>query len=374
MSINLDTTIFTINLKSHAPLHPGREDWKSLLKRCWEFIPGSTLYGALMSAYITMKGKWDGDYIDETELEEILKSNAKVLVYEFDKKFHFIYRLIGGYDDMPRIRFSPLVPVDKIPDNGKFDGEFYCKKAKKIKERDIIWTQPHHTRHRISESTLESHLFARENHSAMAEYIGFIAFRGNGGDKEKFGQWLDETLNLLSLSTMGGKGKFSRVTGSVLAEKNGDDFTEKISLNGDSSDNSWIESFSPLPLGRNPNQIVNDIRDRYGGNGNDIFKIRLDRIYTENPWRFGYYRRKNAGGNGAEYVEGSPLKNLTYFKRNTRDAFLCISPGPVFKLCPERNSESPGNEDSILNKFRQDFIWGIGDRDYTYLGFGQVIV
>jgi CRISPR-associated Cas5-like protein len=108
-------TAFVVRLRSFGFLHPGRERLRTVLKRSWPFIPGSTLYGAVAAALIRLDGV------------------GAALPGEGEGGYHRLLRLIAG--ELSRVRFTPLLPVG--PDQTLESAEAYCRQAQALYENPV---------------------------------------------------------------------------------------------------------------------------------------------------------------------------------------------------------------------------------------------
>ncbi len=323
--------LMIIRLKANGPLHPGREDEKIRIKRCWPFILGSTFYGAMVQSFL--QSKFGYGIIDSTKVKKGLK---------------FLLEPIKN----GALRFSPFLPCSNLKNCqwDEFNADNYCQLAREIGQVRS-WTSAHHTRHRVnSDRPIEGELFAREFHQANLEYVGFVYYQGNNGYVP---EWVSDYVKLLTLVPFGGKGGNVSVSASVAKHHSGDlsGFFEQLDNRLDNrlekQNDCWIEAVTPVSLGFNDDKVLSDIPS--GVNVNNGYRICKSRIYRDTPWRWG------------PYLKDGDIKE---FKKNTRDSFVCYRPGFRYKV----------DWNKYKKTFQEHFLRGIGNSDHTYLGYGQVIV
>jgi hypothetical protein len=344
-------TAFVVHLRSYGFFHSGRERLRvQVLKRVWEHIPGSTLYGAVAAALIRMDGiEEDVEPFEDGE---------------------------GGYHELmsvvkkQKVRFTPLLPVandrplksaraystqamrlhaalyaDKVPEGIEAPSE---------RQRSILHTGPHAPLNRDTVRIHSDQIFVLRTHRPMLDYYGFIFA------KEDLRPLLERAFRLFPLMPVGGRGKFSLVEAQIVDQKPMGNFRDEIDKWIDKNKrNGWVRLLTPLVL-RN-------------GRPDDLLKgtdreIVMDGLRRYRVWRTGRYydayREDGAGG----FAEPRGIERN---KWEDDEAFL---PGGqesnAVLAVPERSRFRLLDGDDVADWF----IQGIGNPNWTYLGWGQVVI
>ena len=265
-------TAFVVHLRSYGFFHSGRERLRvQVLKRTWEHIPGSTLYGAVAAALIRLDGLLD-------ESAEPFENGPG--------DYHALLKAVKAQ----QVRFTPLLPVaGKIEKAEDWTGGRYCEQAMRLHaalygdgaekperhEEALFHTTPHAPLSRATEQIHSDQLFAIRTHRPLLDYYGFIfADAGLEG-------LLRRALRLLPFIPFGGRGKFSVVEGELLGSQPQtldallNTFRQWIKKRGD-----WVRLLTPMVLG--DGQADNLLM----GTGRDVVMTGLRRYRV---WRTGRY-------------------------------------------------------------------------------------
>ena len=355
-------TAFVVHLRSYAFFHSGRERLRvQVLKRAWEHIPGSTLYGAVAAALIRLDG------IDE---------NAEPFE-EGDGGYH---ELMGAVKRQS-IRFTPLLPMEEAPrrkdgDEGKEEGEedglgaSYCQQAIRLhaalyadqvpeglegpgeRERSILHTGPHAPLNRDTERIHGDQVFVLRTHRPLLDYYGFV-FANQG-----LRPLLERAFRLFPLMPVGGRGKFSLVEAKIVDQETVEVFRDNLGDWMDKEERTgWVRLLTPLVL-RNgqPDDLLR-------GTGREIVMNGLRRYRV---WRTGRYY--DAYRDDGAFADPSGIKKG---KQEDEAAFL---PGgresDAMLAVPERSRFRMLDGDDVADWF----IEGVGNPNWTYLGWGQVVI
>jgi hypothetical protein len=341
-------TAFVVHLRSYGFFHSGRERLRvQVLKRVWEHIPGSTLYGAVAAALIRLDG------IDE-DAEPFEAGN-------------------GGYHELmsavkeQKIRFTPLLPV--ADDHALTSAGVYCVQALRLHaalyageapntvkapgghEQKLIHTGPHAPISRPTERIHGDQLFVLRTHRPMLDYYGFV-FADQG-----LRPLLERAFRLFPLMPVGGRGKFSLVEASVIDAQSLDDFHGDLrAWNDGCKRNGWVRLLTPLVLrDGHPDELLR-------GTGREIVMNGLRRYRV---WRTGrYYDAYSDDGfadpRGIEMGEQEDEEAFLPGGRES-DAVLAVPELSRFRLL---------DDDDVTDWF----IEGVGNPSWTYLGWGQVVI
>jgi len=346
------TQIHLVHLKVFGFPHPGRERWRTrVIKRPWRVIPGSTLYGALATALIKLD-------CDEKSLEEKDPKRA----YEAHKSHGCGYvkllDLLRGEE--PGIRFSPLVPADDKVE----DAKGYCEAAQGLvptrlappaeeasRQRPNLFTTPHAPINRERMVIHGDRLHAVTCHQPFQSYVGFIVEEVAEAGESILPQ-LKRAFRALPFVPFGGRGKFCIAEGRVFKEEVAQgQFLEKLK---DSlpKDDVWVSLLTPLVLD-DTDWLLDD---------ENVSMRAIPRFQLYRAWRRGLYRES---GELAMYPKelGHP-RPLDTDTLNQSGAALGLVEGSRFQVLRARLGED----------FWHQFLWGFGHRDWTYLGWGQVII
>jgi len=328
------TLIHLVRLKVFGFPHPGRERWRArVIKRPWRVIPGSTLYGALATALI----KLDCD-------EESLKERDPEKAYKTHKNhgcgYGKLLNLLRGEE--PRIRFSPLVPVE-----GEVkDARGYCRAAQAListpilpsaegVRRPTLFTTPHAPINRQRMVIHGDLLHGVTSHQPFQSYVGFIVEEVVGATESILHQ-LKRAFRALPFVPFGGRGKYSFAEAEVVKSINTEDFTRSLKERLKKK-NFLLQLLTPVILENKDNWLFLNYKE-----------MMIPRFKRYKVWRTGLY------------VEDNQLK--MYAHEQTR-AMLGIPEGSWFKL----------KEGVDIKTLVEKFIKGIGNPNWTCLGWGQVI-
>jgi len=350
-------TVLTVRLRSYGFFHSGRERLRvRVVKRCWEFIPGSTLYGAIGAALIRLDG------LDPAEPVP-LQGN-------------------GGYQRLLRavaagqIRFTPLLPDTGDGASAIRTAEDYCHRAfvlqsalygdqlpaglkqavqSRLRElRGLMQTTPHAPLNRYTLQVHESDLYATAVHRQRQNYTGFI-FTG----APDLPDLLRPALRYLPLLPFGGKGKFACIEAEIEGQPGNlgafQADLEKYLAGLGSGGQIEARLLTPLAL--------------QGGDESLLIKAAVEmsfpRLRRYRVWRQGHY-----------YVPG---------KKQDEGKFIPVGldrqsggPGgtestPVLGV-PDRSRFLFPADDDTRRKLARAFIYGDGNPGWTYLGWGQVVM
>jgi len=314
--------VHIIQLRSYGFIHPGKERWRRTIKRCWELIPGSMLYGALADALIRL----DCDEIGPSKS----RCEPKVNVSREGLCARCGYASLLDQIEANNIRFSPLIP-SKEPIRTAMD---YCRAATRLKEQVSLTTNPHVVINRLDEKAEEELLFGIQTHSPFMDYYGFVIA------SEEFLTHLRRSLRCLLISPFGGgQGKFARVEGWVMDSVPDAKFMDGLLKQFHTS--SPLKLLTPMIAGTPDNWLFE--------NASELYAPRITRYRI---WRTGLYKE-----NGGWKQYGTPGNEQSV-------AVLGIPEETSFSLKPENLQQADLN---------RTFLYGIGNPDWKYLGWGQVI-
>jgi hypothetical protein len=354
--LNVDTA-FVVHLRSYGFFHSGRERLRvQVLKRVWEHIPGSTLYGAVAAALIRLDG------IDE---------HAEPFE-EGDGAYH---RLMGAVREQA-VRFTSLLPADA--DHPLKSAGTYCQQALRLHAalyadnapesleasegveasgdwtRSILHTGPHAPLNRDTERIHGDQVFVLRTHRPMLDYYGFIFA------KENLRPLLERAFRLFPLMPVGGRGKFSLVEAEIVDQASVEEFRDNLRhWVGQDERTGWVRLLTPLVL-RNgqPDDLLK-------GNGREIV---MDGLRRYRVWRTGrYYDAYRDDGDGG-------FADPRGIEKGEREAASAFLPGgresDAVLAVPEHSRFRLLDGDDVADWF----ITGVGNPNWTYLGWGQVVI
>lgn len=338
--------VHLVHLKVYGFPHPGRERWRSrVIKRPWRVIPGSTLYGVLTAALIKMDCE-DG-YLNQDSPEGTHECQ--------DCSYGRLLGLIGG--ERPDLRFSPLVQVGVLGRNevnrNKIH-ELLVRYLTPIGEdaasiRADLYTEPHAPLNRDRLVIHGDRLYGFAGHQPFRDYGGFIVERA---DDDSILPTLKRGLRALPLMPFGGRGKFCTVEGRIVGDPVSEDeflqpFKDKVG-----GGRLSLRLLTPMILSEETSILDN-------GNASEWV---IPRLQLYRAWRQGMYR------DGGELVmfprekeHGNPNDDVITDTQYQARATMGV---------PEDSTFNVDGDD----EFWDDFLWGFGNRDWTYLGWGQVII
>jgi hypothetical protein len=290
------------------------------------------------------------------------------------------YRLLHAVQGK-KVRFTPLLPMEEAPRKKEGDedetendglGVSYCQQAIRLhaalyadqvpkgvegpgeRERSILHTGPHAPLNRDTERIHGNQVFVLRTHRPLLDYYGFV-FANQG-----LRPLLERAFRLFPLMPVGGRGKFSLVEAGIVDQEAVEVFRDNL---GDWMDkkerNGWVRLLTPLVL-RNgqPDELLR-------GTGREIVMNGLRRYRV---WRTGRYYdayRDDSEGGFAEPrgIEGNEWEDNEAFLPSGResDAVLAV---------PERSRFRLLDGDDVADWF----IEGVGNPNWTYLGWGQVVI
>jgi hypothetical protein len=317
--------VYIVHLRAYGFLHPGRERLGTrVIKRCWPVIPGSTLYGAVAAGLIRLSCDQQGP-----EPETRCKDSQCRRPCEYRNLIDLVKS--NGH----RLRFSPLVPS-----TAKLETAVdYCAAA--AKQEGHTFTTPHAPINRQAMTIHGNQLYGVVGHEPFQEYRGFIV-EEHPAEAHSFMPQIRKSLRMLPFLPFGGWGKFCPVE-AWLAKGPIDDGTfteglaEVVERNG-----RWLSLLTPSPMQDSGNWLMTSAAE-----------MRVTRLRRYRAWRVGVY---------AEHGE---------------DAIYRAEGGeqtpPVLGL-PEGSRFQLREEPQLLDELGDQFLWGVGNTNWTYLGWGQVIV
>jgi len=327
MSLN---KVLTIHVRSYGFFHSGRERHRvRVVKRCWEFIPGSTMYGVVGAALLRLDGEEPTSY---NRLLEAVREQG--------------------------VRFTPLLPVAEAPKGAAG----YCRQAMLLQaalyglplpeadQADEATLRPHRTLMRstphapLSRRTLQIHesdLYSLAVHRSEQDYYGFVFI----GDDDLV-DLLQRALRLLPFMPFGGKGKFELAEGELVGAPVNlgtfmDDWLQELDRKRGTL---TVRLLTPLPLqdGQFPHLL------------SEAEELNISRLRRYRVWREGRYY--------------NPLsQELEVFSPDEggqeSQPVLGIPEGSSFTLPADRQADVV-----------RAFVEGEGNPAWTYLGWGQVVI
>ena len=346
--------VFVVHLRSYGFFHSGRERLVvQVLKRTWDHIPGSTLYGAVAAALLRLDSPLDED--EDLNQPSIDVTQAKGDYFE-------LLRAVQAH----QIRFTPLLPATT-----QFtDGAAYCQQAARLIRRGpvgddqnqptpdvrlaqrLLHTTPHAPLSRATEQIHGDQLFALRTHRAHLDYYGFIFGRSEHKD------WLMKALRFLPFLPVGGKGKFSLVEGDIIAEQPRQDFEDKLAQ-WVAQRQGWLHLLTPLVLPRSGIAAPLDFN-----NAEEVVMTNRQRYRV---WRTGLYFDGQD-----DFV---PVGTGAYYGQAEDDALLSAggAESVAVQAVPE-HSRFRLNSDQLREHATRWFIEGTGRVEWRYLGWGQVVI
>jgi hypothetical protein len=335
---------YVVHLRSYGFFHSGRERLRvQVLKRTWEHIPGSTLYGALAAALIRLDG---------------LNERAE----PFEDGLGGYHALVGAVKEQ-RVRFTPLLPVaGKVDEKNPWTGERYCDQAMRLQaavyaepgaeagqhEEKLLHTTPHAPLNRETEQIYQDQLFALRVHRPLMDYYGFVFADADVAEV------MARAMRLLPFIPFGGRGKFSLVEGKLLGSQGLEDFVEKL-RGWVKKRSGWVRLLTPMVLGDGEADVP------LAGAGRELVMSGLRRYRV---WRTGRYYDAQRGAFGEPMgVEPREEEDPETFLAGGQES-------QAVRAVPERSRfRVLEGEDAATW-----FVKGLGNRSWTYLGWGQVVI
>ncbi|MCU0589836.1 MAG: hypothetical protein MUF52_17005 [Syntrophobacteraceae bacterium] len=314
--------LLVVRLKSFGALHPGAERWRRVTKESWPFVPGSTLYGAVASTLMRMTCREDLALITTGDCRQCLESGEAACGYAM---------LLNVMRDggTPAPRFSPLVPGPRETAT-PYSSRDYARDAAAL-SRGAGGILPRAPLDRARLSIHGDRLHGLEAHPASRTYRGFVTLRPELVDTFR------KALRWLTLFPFGGgRGKLVQVEAAVEHEYD----PPEAFLDG--SPPAHLRLLSPAIL-RGPSDLrVPEIQEIAG------FSMRGYRF-----WRTGLYWE---AGRWLAYGTSGAGRRQWHLTRSR----LGLPEGTGFRL--QASAEAIGRW----------FLEGLGDPDFTRLGWGQV--
>ncbi len=334
-------TAFVVHLRSYGFFHSGRERLRTqVLKRTWEHVPGSTLYGAVAAALIRLDGM-----------------DPKASPYQNGPGGY--HALMGAVKDQ-QIRFTPLLPVAQEIKAQAWTGLAYCEQAQRLQavvspdpaggaqahEKKLFHTTPHAPLNRSTEQIHSDNLFVVRTHRPFLDYYGFIF--ADGGLEPL----LQRALRLLPFIPFGGKGKFSAVEANLIGARPLAAFQDEFQTQ---EGEGWLRLLTPMVL---RDGLTNELLS-----GREIKQMNGLRRYR--VWRTGRYYDAQKGGFGPEMGmepgEGAASRSPLLAGGAESQAVLAV---------PERSCFRRLAQDDVARWF----VEGVGNPSWTYLGWGQIVL
>jgi hypothetical protein len=343
-------TVLTVRLRSYGFFHSGRERLRvRVVKRCWEFIPGSTLYGALAAALLRLDG---------ADLNEPVSLQGD-----------------GGYQHLLRavargqVRFTPLLPDEDEP--GIHSAEEYCRVAfqlqaalygdplpgrlgqtspPRVREmRGLMQTTPHAPLNRRTLQVHESDLYATAVHRYQQVYTGFVfcgaALHG----------LLRPALRYLPLLPFGGKGKFTCVEARVADVGDRKPFQAALESSLRSVEGKIdVRLLTPLALQGGDESLLMGAPEIY-----------FPRLRRYRAWRTGYYYAPGDPDAEDEFVPVGLDREANVPRGAESTPVLGVPERSRFRF--PSGAESSETLATVFNE-------GDGNPAWTYLGWGQVVM
>jgi hypothetical protein len=331
-------TVFAVRVRSYGFLHPGRERLRTVLKQSWPFVPGSTLYGAVATALIRLDGVGDGP------------------PSQGQGGYQRLLQLIAGQQS--QVRFTPLLPMNEGTEITS--AAAYCQLAREVYEQvegrrpntpPLFFTTPHAP---LSRDTLQIHgdqLYAFSNHRADLAYAGFV-FAPATWEND-----LRRALRLLPLLPFGGKGKFSMAEGEVAGRLPLDRFRADLRATVQATPEVWLLTPMILQAGA-PNWLLEGA----------TAVTHLPRLRRYRSWRTGAYY---------DFIRGEFDEFGIGPGEGEDDSQYGLPSGAESRAAtgvPERSRFVLPAQPDLADKVTEAFIRGVGHPNWTYLGWGQVVV
>lgn len=311
--------IAIVKIRSYGFLHPGKEQWKTVLKKCWNIIPGSTLYGAIATALI--KTECNKPEVTIENCQECLKESV-------DCGYHKLLNQINT-DEENRIRMSPLIPSNEAIENAEDYNRIALELLKGHLKRPKLGTTPHAPLNRQSLRIHGDHLYGIVCHQPFQDYYGFIVH------DDSFSKKLEKAINTLAVIPFGGRGKYCPIEAEI---------SYLVSID------KFFEGFQAT---RKLQLLTAMITDDFEGEllrQSILVELKYKRYRV---WRTGLYWESS---NWNAYKIGSVETQQTIPVKG-------ISEGTKIVL----------NDNNTMNDLINIFANGYGNPDWTYLGWGQVI-
>lgn len=329
--------VAVVALRTYAPLHVGNEPWKRVTKSGWPFIPGWTLYGAV--AHALMKLTCTEQQAGGEKCLDCISDPNPACGYA---------RLLlrTKRESKERIRFSPLVLSNSQQNAARYDALAYSRDAGSSQLKTALL--PRAPIDRKTGSIYGDRLHGVDAHAPFQQYRGFIHVDAG------FVDTLQKALLCLSFFPFGGaRGKFCQVEAGI----------EQLR-----TPNEFLPRRAPLSARLLTPAILKPDRLR----SMDLESISDFSMKRYRTWRTGLYRQRDAfamyGATGFDESGGhSPPAG------RAQDTVLDVR--------PHRTPGDLGLADGCVLRFRAGseeklkrlFLRGVGSKDTTYLGWGQLL-
>lgn len=340
-------TVFVVHVRSFGFFHSGRERLLvQVLKRTWEFIPGSTLYGAVCSGLIRLDGPGEPGTLQGREG----------------------YRRLLSAVAAGNLRFTPLIPVEAPLEDEelrRFDAPDFSRRtlalhstvysdrapAKEPVRRSWLFTTPHAPLGRDTEQIHGDQLYALATHQAQQGYYGFIF--GEQGIRP----FLERALRMLPFVSLGGKGKFSLAEGCIVHQRDLATFQDELVRHVERNAQQWVRLLTPAIVGQGRDWLMTAAEQMV------IKRFRRYRV-----WRTGdYYDQTDPSGLASYGME------------------LGLGEDPGALRLPAGRESDPVTGIPERSRFCVDatqhgvelarcFVRGVGRPDWAALGWGQVVI
>lgn len=345
--------VFVVHVRSYGFFHSGRERLVlQVLKRTWDHIPGSTLYGAVAAALLRLDSPLDNEDLNKPSLD----------VAQAQGDYFELLRAVQSH----QIRFTPLLPAA----TRLTDGRVYCRQAMRLIRRGpieddppqptsdvrlarhLLHTTPHAPLSRTTEQIHGDQLFALRTHRTQLDYYGFIF----GRSEHK--AWLMKALRFLPFLPVGGRGKFSLVESDIVDEQPLQDFEDNLA-EWVARRQGWLHLLTPLVLPQTGIAAPLDF--------NNAQEVVMTNYQRYRVWRTGLYFDGQA-----DFV---PIGTGDYYGQAEDDARLQAggAESVAVRAVPEY-SRFRLSSDQLSQNATRWFIDGLGHAGWRYLGWGQVVI
>jgi hypothetical protein len=355
-------TVLTVRLRSYGFFHSGRERLRvRVVKRCWEFIPGSTLYGAVAAALIRLDG---------------LDPDEPVPLHGNGGYQRLLQAVAGG-----QIRFTPLLPDPGDPQPDIHTAQDYCRTALWLRSalygdplpeamaqapephtlrrlRGVMQTTPHAPLDRRTLQVHESDLYATAVHRQRQAYSGFI-FAG----APDLPDLLRPALRYLPLLPFGGKGKFTCVEAELEGEVgNLPGFQAELEgyLAGlGSSERVEVRLLTPLALQDGDDSLLMRRSE----------EMYFSRLRRYRAWRTGHYYAPYDPDAQDGFVPVGLDREENVPRGTESTPVLGVPEGSRFRFSVREETRA-----ELCAELARAFVEGDGNPAWTYLGWGQVVM
>jgi hypothetical protein len=319
--------VFVVHLRSYGFVHVGRERLRTqVLKRTWEHIPGSTLYGAVAAALIRL-------------LDPAIDLNARDLTGKSGDYLELLNAVAAR-----EIRFTPLLPAPQALRSG----EAYCRQAARLQtDFSLFHTTPHAPLSRPTEQIHGDQLFAFRTHRPCLDYYGFIFGRA------AHRRWLETAFGLFPILPFGGKGKFALIEASLQDDVALAEFRCDLQT-WTARQGQWARLLTPLVL-----PAIDDVPEPLSQEA--VAEVALTRFRRYRVWRTGRYF------NGEDF---DTLGTDLGYRDTEAPALVGGLESAAMQAVPDGSRFRFKRSDDAVRWF----IEGTGHPGWSYLGWGQVVI